>query len=77
MAVHCYSIYIYIWYRINFVLIDHKIYFFYWFGGCEYGANKQDSNTHLYIILTYFLYKLSYYSIREKIVGVRVNSKEI
>jgi hypothetical protein len=59
MTVHCYSLYIYIYiyiyiYMINFILIKHKIYVFYWLGGCEYGANNQGSSTHLYIISPYF-----------------------
>jgi hypothetical protein len=43
--------------------------FSYWLGGCKYGA-------HLYIISPYFLHKLSYYSSREEIIGVHVDSKE-
>ena len=52
-------------------------YMFYWLRGYEYGANNQGLNTHLYIISTYFLHKLFYYSSREEIIGVRVDSKEI
>jgi hypothetical protein len=36
--------------------------------GCECRANNQDANTHLYIVSTYFLHKLFYYSSREKII---------
>jgi hypothetical protein len=68
--------YIYI-YRVNFVLIKHKIYVFYRLDGCECGANNQGSNTHLYIISSYFLHKLSYYSSREEIIGVHVDSKQM
>jgi hypothetical protein len=75
MSVHYYGsyiyiyIYIYIWYRINYMS--------YWLDGCKYRANNQGSNTHLYIISAYFLHKLSYYSSREKIIWVRVDSKEM
>jgi hypothetical protein len=31
----------------------------------------------LYIISTYFLHKLSYYSSREKIIEVQIDSKEM
>jgi hypothetical protein len=45
---------------------------------CECGANNQGSNTHLYIILPYFfVQKLSYYSSREEIIGVWIDSKEM
>jgi hypothetical protein len=49
--------------------------FFNLLGRYEYGANNQGSNSHLYIISPYFLHKLSYYSSREDIIGVQVDSK--
>jgi hypothetical protein len=51
---------LYIWH----ILIKYKIYVLYWLGECECVANNQGSNTHLYIISTYFLHKLFYYSCR-------------
>jgi hypothetical protein len=71
------TVFTYIWHRINVVLINHKIYVFYWLGECECGANNQGLNTHLYIISPYFSHKLSYYSSREEIIRVRIDSKEM